>query len=226
MQGRLFGYLREIWEGVVMTIFLFTITALAAFALFFFFIYRPWHLHWGATAEELKRALPGDGMLFDSSFTATRAITVRARPEDVYPWIVQIGFGRAGWYSYDRLDNLGKPSADRIIPELQTIKIGDWIPMSAKVDERTAFRVAAFEPNKQILWTKPDSTWSWVFEPIDDQHTRVLSRLRCHHEPGTLLGFAGILLIELCDFPMYRKLLLNLWTRAEALAAERGQAKI
>jgi hypothetical protein len=90
--------------------------------------------------------------------------------------------------------------------------------MSSKVDERTAFKVAAFEPGKMLLWTKPDSTWSWVLEPIDGERTRVVSRLRCHHEPGTLFGFAGIWLMELGDFPMFRRLLLNLRRRAEAMA--------
>jgi hypothetical protein len=198
-----------------MTILLIAVSAAVVAAGVFFFVYRPWHLRWGATDAELKRAMPGDGDLFDSSFTATRAITVGARPEHIWPWLVQIGFGRAGWYSYDWLDNLGKPSADRIIPELQAIRVGDWVPMSSKVDERTAFKVAAFEPGKMLLWTKPDSTWSWVLEPIDGERTRVVSRLRCHHEPGTLFGFAGILLMELGDFPMFRRLLLNLRRRAE-----------
>jgi len=205
-----------------MTTLLIVMLAIVATAALFFFVYRPWHLRWGATDAEVKSAMPGDGDLFDSSFTATRAITVHARPEHVWPWLVQIGFGRAGWYSYDWLDNLGKPSADRIIPELQAIRVGDWVPMSGKVDERTAFKVAAFEPAKMLLWTKPDSTWSWVLEPVDGERTRVVSRLRCHHEPGTLLGFAGILLMELGDFPMFRKLLLNLRRRAEALASTRA----
>jgi hypothetical protein len=63
------------------------------------------------------------------SFNAIRAVTVHARPEAIWPWIVQIGFGRAGWYTYDLLDNLGRHSADRIIPELQHIAVGDLVPM-------------------------------------------------------------------------------------------------
>lgn len=205
-----------------MTPELISLLGFVALASVFFLVYRPWQLGWGSTEEERERPMPGDGELFNSSFTATRAITVHARPEDVWPWLVQIGFGRAGWYSYDWLDNLGKPSADRIIPELQAIQIGDWIPMSGKVDERTAFRVRAFEPNQMLLWTKPDSTWSWVLEPLDAERTRIISRLRCHHEPGSLLGLAGILLMELGDFPMFRKLLLNLKRRAERRALERA----
>jgi hypothetical protein len=83
---------------------------------------------------------------------------------------------------------------------------------------------AAFEPNKSLLWTKPDSTWSWVLEPMGEEHTRVVSRLRCRHDPTTLLGLSGLLLMELGDFPMFRKLLLNLRKRSEALAVARGRA--
>jgi len=207
---------------VVSALVLSAVVLSAATALFCL-VYRPWHLRWGAMPHELKRSMPGDGELFVSSFTATRAITVAARPDDVWPWLVQIGFGRAGWYSYDWLDNLGRPSADRIIPELQSIAAGDWVPMSGKVDERTAFRVAAFEPDRSLLWTKPDSTWSWVLEPIDEHHTRVVSRLRCHHDATTLLGVVGIFLMEFGDFPMFRKLLLNLRQRSEGLSAARAK---
>ncbi len=157
------------------------------------------------------------------SFVATRAITVHACPEHVWPWLVQIGFNRAGWYSYDLLDNLGRRSAERVIPELQAIAVGDWIPMSGTPTEQTAFRVAAFEPGRMLLWAKPDSTWTWLLLPIDGERTRVVSRLRCLHQPGTVLGLAGVLLMELGDFPMFRKLLLNLRQRAERLAEGKGR---
>ena len=68
-------------------------------------LYRPWHLRWGSTDEEVHSELPGDEVVPDPTFAATRAITVNAPPERVWPWIAQMGFGRAGWYSYDLLDN-------------------------------------------------------------------------------------------------------------------------
>ena len=83
--------------------------------------YRRWHLQWGATDQELAMALPGDEMVQRPHFNFTRAVTIQARPEEIWPWLVQIGYGRAGWYSYDLLDNLGRPSAERIIPELQQL---------------------------------------------------------------------------------------------------------
>ena len=74
-------------------------------------VIRPWQLRWGATNEEVARAMPGDDVVKRPTFNATRAVTIQARPEEIWPWLVQIGVTRAGWYSYDWLDNLGKPSA-------------------------------------------------------------------------------------------------------------------
>src|SRR4029450_1696876 len=71
-------------------------------------LYRPWHLRWGATDDELAAAMPGDSIVPRPSFNATRAITVDAPSEDVWPWLVQLGYGRAGWYSYDVFDNAGR----------------------------------------------------------------------------------------------------------------------
>ena len=71
---------------------------------------RPWQLRWGATDEEVNRSLPGDEVLETPEFDATRAITVRASPEEVWPWIVQMGDRRAGFYAYDWFDNRGQPS--------------------------------------------------------------------------------------------------------------------
>ena len=91
---------------------------------------RPWQLRWGATDAEVKRSMPGDDIVREPSFNATRAVTIHAPAENIYPWIVQMGVTRAGWYSYDLLDNLGRPSAENILTENQTIQVGDLIPMS------------------------------------------------------------------------------------------------
>jgi hypothetical protein len=92
--------------------------------------------------------MPGDELVSAPWFNATRAITINAPPADVWPWIVQIGFGRAGWYSYDALDNAGRPSADQVLPEFQQPEAGDWVPMASRVNEDTAFRIRAFEPEQ------------------------------------------------------------------------------
>ncbi len=71
--------------------------------------------------------MPGDELIAEPTFNATRAVTVHAAPEQIYPWLVQIGITRAGWYSYDWVDNPGRPSARRVIPELQKMKVGDIV---------------------------------------------------------------------------------------------------
>jgi hypothetical protein len=88
---------------------------------------RPWALRWGATAEEAARPLPGDGLVAKADYVATRAITIDAPPHQVWPWLVQIGSGRAGWYTYDRLDNAGVPSAIEIVPDFQHLQVGDVV---------------------------------------------------------------------------------------------------
>ena len=185
-----------------------------AFCLFLRF-YRSWHSRWGATDEELMLAMPGDDLIERPTFNVTRAITIQARPEEIWPWIVQIGYGRAGFYSYDLLDNLGKPSADRIIPELQHIEVGTWIPMSGKVTEETAFSVMAFEPNRWMLWNKAASTWVWKLIPIDEESTRLIIRLKCQYRWARPTIVTDLILMEIGDFPMMRKLMLGIKQRAE-----------
>lgn len=72
-----------------------------------------------------------------------------------------MGHGRAGFYSYDLLDNAGYTSAEQLLAEYQQTQVVDWIPMAKRVNETTAHRVKAFEPNEWMLWAKPDSTWAW-----------------------------------------------------------------
>jgi hypothetical protein len=186
-------------------------------------LYRRWHLRWGATDAEVVSAMPGDEIVPEPSFTATRAITIAASPEEVWPWIVQIGTRRAGFYSYDLFDNAARPSADRILPQFQATRVGDWVPMSSKVNETTAFKVKAFEPNQWLLWAKPHSTWSWILTPVDGGRTRLVTRLKEQYDWSSSPGLAllTLILFELGDFPMMRKLLVGIRRRAERLAAER-----
>src|ERR1039457_6568542 len=101
--------------------------------VYLFFI-RPSQLRWGATQEELGRAMPGDDLVPNPTFVATRGITIRGRPEDIWPWIAQMGFDRAGYYGYDLIENLGSKSgirsAESILPELEHPKTGDVLPIS------------------------------------------------------------------------------------------------
>jgi hypothetical protein len=182
-------------------------------------LFRRWHLRWGATDAEIVLAMAGDEIVPEPSFIATRAISIAASPEEVWPWIVQIGTRRAGFYSYDLFDNAAHSSADRILPELQATRIGDWVPMSCKVNETTAFKVKAFEPNQWLLWAKPHSTRSWQLTPVNGGRTRLVTRLKQQYpwraSPG--LALLTLILFEFGDFPMMRKLLLGIRQRAERL---------
>jgi hypothetical protein len=181
---------------------------------------RRWHLRWGATDAEVASTMPGDELVPDPSFTATRALTIQAPPAQVWPWIVQLGTGRAGFYSYDLFDNGARPSADRILPELQDTQVGDWVPMAARVNEATAFRVKALERNQWLLWAKPASTWAWTLTPLEGGRTRLVTRLKATYDwrsPG--LALLTVVIFELGDFPMMRKLLLGVKSRAEWAAA-------
>ena len=132
-------------------------------------LYRRRHLHWGATPAEITASMPGDALLPHAQFRATRAITIEAPPDAVWPWLVQVGCQRGGWYSNDLLDNLGQPSATTILPRFQHLEVGQWVPMSPKSppSDRTALKVDSFEIDRWLLWTKPDSTWAWQLSPTD-----------------------------------------------------------
>ena len=120
------------------------------------FVYRPWALTWGSTDDEIARRMPGDDVVANPSFSATRAVTVEAPPERIWPWIVQMGYQRAGFYSWDRLDNDGVPSAEHILPEYQDLSLGDLIPLSSDADAR----VTVLEPNTAlVLVFEVEGTW-------------------------------------------------------------------
>jgi hypothetical protein len=196
------------------------VAAVVVVAMAFFGLYRPWHLKWGAAPEDLARSMPGDEIVPRPIFNATRVVTIDARPEDIWPWIVQIGFSRAGWYSYDLFDNLGRHSSERIVPELQHMEVGDLVPLGP--GEGSGMFVKEFVPNRSMLWwTGKDgqTTWAWGLYPTSGGATRLVTRVRAPfswRQPATAVW---ILLDEVADFPMMRKCLLGIKRRAEAQAA-------
>jgi len=185
--------------------------------------HRKQHLRWGATDAEVAGPMPGDDLVPKASFGATRAITIDAPPELVWPWIVQMGYRRAGFYTYALLDNAGYESSDEVLEKYQHLQIGDWMPMASKVSETSAFKVAAFETGEWLLWTKPDSTWSWKLAPLPGGGTRLVTRLKQRYQwesPGTAVF--TLLLLEIGDFPMMRRMLIGIRVRAERLRLKEG----
>jgi hypothetical protein len=126
---------------------------------------RPRVFTWSATPEEARRPMPADDVCKRPQLNATRAVTIAARPEEVWPWLVQWGWNRAGFYSYDLLDNRGRRSAGKILPRFQRLAVGDWVPMSGNTTPYTAFRVTRLEPGKLMLWEKGGGTWLWEVVP-------------------------------------------------------------
>jgi hypothetical protein len=180
-------------------------------ACFIWFVYRPWAMNWGATDAEIAREMPGDSIIANATFSATRAVTVDAAPEHIWPWLLQFGYRRAGLYSYDALDNDGIASAEHVIPELQNLSLGDSIPIGP------GFFVAVqvLDADRVMLLVFPDwaeATWAWGLYPVDEGTTRLVTRLR-----GRPQG-RSIIFAELGEiFPM-RKSMLGIKRRAERLA--------
>lgn len=184
-------------------------------------LFRRRHLRWGATPAEVTDAMPGDDWVSSAQYRTTRAITIDAPPEAVWPWLVQVGCLRAGFYSDDLLDNLAHPSATSVIPELQHLRIGQWVSMSpGEPSDRTAFKVASYVENESLLWAKPDSTWSWRLTELPGGRTRLVTRVRARYDWSHPFDAAlGVLLMELGDFAMMRRMLRGIKERAESLAA-------
>jgi hypothetical protein len=165
--------------------------SLAVFALnilsigFYYVAVRPTQLRWGATQEELARPLPGDDLVASPSLCATRAVTIAGRPEDIWPWIIQIGYDRAGFYGYDLIEILGSKrgirSAATIVPELQRLSVGDRVYMS-----RIAYLVIhSMTPNRLLVWAGGESPSTGAFTfglfPVDEKHTRLVVRARVRY---------------------------------------------
>jgi hypothetical protein len=180
-------------------------------------LYRRWHQRWGATPQEVASPMPGDDLITGAQYRATRAITIAAPPDAVWPWLVQVGCLRAGWYSNDLLDNLTRPSEEEVIPELQDLHVGQWVPMSPTPSDKTAFKVASFEPNRLLVWQQPVSTWVWTLEATGDGGTRLVTRLRNRYDwRRPVDAVLSLVLNEFGDFPMMRRMLLGLKARAES----------
>ncbi|MFM8367827.1 MAG: hypothetical protein ACKOBD_03615 [Chloroflexota bacterium] len=177
---------------------------------------RPWHLRWGATTEDVSRAMPGDL----EHIGWTRAITIEAAPEEVWPWLMQWGQGRGGWYSYDWLENLlgfDIHTADRILPEYQDLNVGDPICMARGF---CTSHVTVIEPNQWLSWQAKDEdgtpVWTFTFGlvPVDDTHTRLIVRESFNN---SFVPPAAVFALEIPDVVMELKALNTVKERVEGV---------
>ncbi|MCP9619272.1 SRPBCC family protein [Nocardia otitidiscaviarum] len=181
-------------------------------------------LHWGATAAEVERALPGDELAPRADVVATRAIRIAAPPAAVWPWLVQMGPGRGGAYTYDWIENLlglDMHSADRILPEFQEISVGEVIALGLSGPR---MRVEVVDIGRALVFASKDRSWVWAFALVPDgAGTRLVSRNRISRPGSTALGrFAYRLVMEPGSLVMERKMLLGIKERAERLATAEG----
>lgn len=198
------------WRKSILWFLLASLAALVVYAA----ALRPWFLRWGATVEETHKTLPGDSVLPNAPSAATRAITIHAPPERVWPWIAQIGQGRGGLYSYTWLENLVGcqiVNADRIHPEWQDIKPGDGVRLHPKMPP---IPVLLVEKNRALVLGSavgtaqvPPVTWAFVIEGASGNATRLLIRWRSTEHAYFL---------EPIHFTMERRMMLGIRERAES----------
>jgi hypothetical protein len=195
-----------------------SLTGAAALSAYIFLI-RPWHLRWGATDEETREPLPGDELVPEAQTCATHAVTINAPMSEVWPWLVQIGGDKGGFYSYSWLENLfgcRLRNADSLVPEWQGLKAGDevWLhPMAPPLP------VEICEPERALVLgsnTKDPGTWGFFLKKVDDNTTRLIVRGRGYFGRGLLKRLGLYVLFEPAHFIMERKMLLGIKQRAEA----------
>ncbi len=183
------------------------------------YVCRPYQLQWGATAAEIAQSMPGDELNTNPSFLATRAITIDAPPEEVWPWLLQMGYGRAGFYGYDLLENAGGSeglrSAEEIIPRFQNFVVGDEVPISAVA----SMTFHSIEQNRYLIWLGSDTpnpgAFTWAVYPLDGDRTRLVSRIRWTYHPTSVKLLALELFTEFADHVAVRKILQGIKQRVE-----------
>jgi hypothetical protein len=188
---------------------------------------RAWVLTWGATREEVDQRLPGDELLEPADIVATRAIRIDAPPSAVWPWLVQMGPGRAGAYTYDWIENLfglNMHSADRIVPEWQQLEVGDVLRSR---EGRPGMRVEILEPERIYSSRSEAGDWVWTFALVPKNgSTRLISRNRIAMKGAAAGQRLGMLVMEPGSLVMERKMLFGIKERAEGLEAERTSGSL
>ena len=195
-------------------------------------VVRPRLLRWGATEDEVRASYPGDDVVPGGTRGGTMATTINAPPGQVWPWLVQMGTVRGGWYSWDRLDNFGRRSADRLHPEWQQIRLGDHL--SSTPDGSEWWEVAALEPGRFLglrasvdLRGRPfdpagerprrntDSIWGFLLEELPGHRTRLVVSGYWALHPRWLQPIMSFAVLEPSHWVMQTRQFANLKRRAE-----------
>jgi hypothetical protein len=183
-------------------------------------VVRPWHRRWGATDAEIARAMPGDDLVPDPTYQTNRAVTIHARPAHIWPWLVQMGEApRGGFYSYTSVEHLlgmHVVNADRLLPGYQRLAVGDALDRAGNmlVKAVACDQYVVLGPPPDSRWGT--STWAIALYPLDDERTRLVSRVRARITRWSPQMLAWLLLLDPGQFIMEREWLLGLKQRAEA----------
>jgi hypothetical protein len=186
-----------------------------------------------ATPAERLASLPGDALIADSIGSITHAITIERPASEVWPWLAQMGAGsRAGWYSYDFLDNGRQPSARRVVPDLQSIGVGTLFPAIPGTTD--GFHVLGLDAGRHLVLgmrpragVPPIVTWAFVLDGRDRARTRLVVRVRAArgYPVFGLPSWIGLPIVRLLHFVMERKQLLGIATRVDA-ASPRARERL
>jgi hypothetical protein len=191
-------------------------------------LFRRRCLTWGSTPDEAARALPGDDLLASADIVSTRSIEIDAPPSAVWPWLIQMGSGRGGAYTYDWIENLfglGMHSATEILPQFQDVKVGDEMELGPG---RPKMRVEILDAERVFAVRFEDGNWVWIFGLFPERKvTRLVSRNRIATPNASLpTRLFNRLFMEPGSLVMERKMLLEIKHRAERLARESVAAEV
>jgi hypothetical protein len=208
-----------------MNVFLIILICFIVFILGYWLILLPWHTRWGATKLEAGKVLPGDEIVPTPVTLSTRAITINAPVDKIWPWLMQMGQGRGGLYSYENLENLvgcDIHNANQILPEFQNLRIGEKIRLGP--DGYPYYVVAGIMPSYALILGGDQSmpsdlgqSWVFVLEKKESNSTRLL--IRSHGSfASTFTNFIiWRVITEPLQFVMERRMLLGIKERAEKL---------
>jgi hypothetical protein len=222
---------------------------LAGFALLvagaYEFVLHPRLVRWGATDEEVARTYPGRELVPEGKRAATMAITIEAPPANVWPWLLQMGWDRAGWYSWDRLDNGGSPSARELHPEWQDRSVGDYLSAWSPSGSVDAWEVAALEPGRflglrglsdlrgRILNpTQPrpptytEGLWGFLLEELPGDRTRLIVSGYQTLRPRWLERFFNFWIYPVMHWPMQVRQLANIKRNVESAGGQTANMQI